>query len=62
VLVLAARGRTTRALAHTLGISPKTVGNHLERIYTKIGVSSRAEAAMFAMQHGLVPNWETAQP
>lgn len=55
VLVLAARGGTTKAVAHSLGIAPKTAGNHIERIYEKIGVSSRAEAAMFAMQHGLVP-------
>lgn len=54
VLVLAARGATTKAVARSLGIAPKTAGNHIERIYTKIGVSSRAEAAMFAMQHGLV--------
>jgi DNA-binding NarL/FixJ family response regulator len=59
VLVLAARGGTTRAVATRLGIAPKTAGNHIERIYSKIGVSSRAEAAMFAMQHGLLPNWET---
>ncbi|HLZ70712.1 MAG TPA: HD domain-containing phosphohydrolase [Dehalococcoidia bacterium] len=62
VLVLAARGGTTRAVATTLGIAPKTAGNHIERIYSKIGVSSRAEAAMFAMQHGLLPSWETPQP
>jgi DNA-binding NarL/FixJ family response regulator len=61
VLVLAARGGTTRAVASKLGIAPKTVGNHLERIYSKIGVSSRAEAAMYAMQHGLIPAWDTAE-
>jgi DNA-binding CsgD family transcriptional regulator len=59
VLVLAARGATTRAVGTALHISPKTAGNHIERIYEKIGVSSRAEAAMFAMQHGLVAGWET---
>jgi HD-GYP domain-containing protein (c-di-GMP phosphodiesterase class II) len=59
VLVLAARGATTRAVASSLGIAAKTAGNHIESIYTKIGVSSRAEAAMFAMQHGLLPGWET---
>src|SRR5205085_9913309 len=61
VLVIAARGGTTRAVATTLGISPKTAGNHIERIYSKIGISSRAEAAMFAMHHGLLPTWETAR-
>ena len=62
VLVLAARGGTTKAVASKLGIAPKTAGNHLERIYAKIGVSSRAEAAMYAMQHGLIPSWDTTQP
>lgn len=54
VLVLAARGSTTRQIARQLGITPKTAGNHIEHIYTKVGISSRAEAAMFAMQHRLV--------
>jgi DNA-binding CsgD family transcriptional regulator len=54
VLLLVARGMTTKAIGHRLGIAPKTVGNHIESIYTKIGVSSRVEAAMFAMQQGLV--------
>jgi DNA-binding CsgD family transcriptional regulator len=54
VLALAARGATTRQIARELGITPKTAGNHIEHIYTKIGVSSRAEAAMFAMQHRLI--------
>ena len=48
------RGCPTRAIARRLGISPKTVGNHVEHIYTKLGVSNRAAAAMRAMQHGLV--------
>ena len=59
VLAQVARGGTTKAIGATLGISPKTAGNHIERIYQKIGVSSRAEAAMFAMRHGLLPDWET---
>ena len=54
VLVLAAKGATTKAIATRLGIAPKTAGNHLERVYAKAGVGSRAEAAMFAMHHGLV--------
>jgi HD-GYP domain-containing protein (c-di-GMP phosphodiesterase class II) len=54
VLELAARGATTKLVASRLGITPKTAGNHIERIYTKIGVSSRAEAALFAMQNGLL--------
>jgi hypothetical protein len=38
-----------------LVISPKTVANHIEHIYTKIDVSNRAGAGLFAMQHGLLP-------
>jgi DNA-binding NarL/FixJ family response regulator len=35
-------------------ISEKTVRNHVERAYAKIGVSNRIGASMYAMQHGLV--------
>jgi HD-GYP domain-containing protein (c-di-GMP phosphodiesterase class II) len=55
VLRLAARGLPNKQIAERLTISPKTVGNHIEHIYTKIGVSSRAMASLFAMQHGLLP-------
>ena len=48
------RGHPNKGIARELGISPKTVGNHVERIYTKLGVSNRAGAAMYAMQYGLV--------
>ena len=36
-------------------ISPKTAGNHIEHIYSKIGANNRAAAGLFAMQHGLLP-------
>jgi DNA-binding NarL/FixJ family response regulator len=49
-----ARGATLREVGEQLGITAKTAGNHVEHIYAKIGASSRAEAAMFAMQHGLL--------
>ena len=58
VLVLVARGATTRSVAERLGIAPKTAGNHVERIYTKIGASSRAAASLFAMQNGLLDTLE----
>ena len=54
VLARVARGATLRDVGAQLGITPKTAGNHVERIYSKIGASSRAEATMFAMQHGLL--------
>ena len=54
VLALLAQGLPNKGIARELGISPKTVGNHVERIYTKLGVSNRAGAAMYAMQYGIV--------
>jgi HD-GYP domain-containing protein (c-di-GMP phosphodiesterase class II) len=54
VLRLLARGRSTREIAHTLVISPKTAGNHIQSVYDKAGVTTRAAASVFAMQHGLL--------
>ena len=54
VLVRLARGLPNKAIARELGISPKSVGNHVERVYTKLGVGNRAAAAMKAMHLGLV--------
>ena len=55
VLRLAARGLSNREIAARLVISPKTAGNHIEHIYTKIGASNRAAASLFAMRNGLLP-------
>jgi HD-GYP domain-containing protein (c-di-GMP phosphodiesterase class II)/DNA-binding CsgD family transcriptional regulator len=54
VLRLAARGLTTQAIADRLFISPKTADHHIQHIYDKIGVSTRAAAALWAMQHAVV--------
>lgn len=54
VLRLISRGRTNRQVADELTLSVKTVGRHIENAYGKIGVSSRAAAALFAMEHGLL--------
>lgn len=54
VLRLIARGHSTREVAERLVIARKTVSNHVEHIYAKIGVASRAGAALFATQHGLL--------
>jgi HD-GYP domain-containing protein (c-di-GMP phosphodiesterase class II) len=53
VLVSLARGRSNPQIAEELSISRKTVSSHLEHVYTKLGVSTRTEAALFAMRHGL---------
>ena len=55
VLVLLARGLSNKQIAERLVIAPKTAGNHIEHIYSKINASNRASASLFAMQHGLVP-------
>lgn len=54
VLRLVARGLSQRDLAEQLVISPKTASNHIEHVYTKIGASNRAMAALFAVKHGLM--------
>ena len=53
VLRLVSRGGTNKDVARTLGISPRTVQHHVAHIYAKIGVTSRAGAALFAAEHGL---------
>ena len=60
VLILLARGLSNRQIAERLVMTPKTAGNHVEHIYAKIDASSRAGAAMFAVQHGLLPEEKTA--
>ena len=54
VLRVIARGASNREVAERLFISTKTVGRHVENVYAKIGVSSRAAAALFAMQNRLL--------
>ena len=58
VLRLVARGHTNKAIAQRLVVSPKTASNHVEHIYSKLGVSSRAAATLFATQHGLTGSYE----
>ena len=54
VLRLLALGLTHAEIAERLVISRKTARNHVEHIYQKIGVSSRALASLFAVRHGLI--------
>ena len=54
VLRLIARGQANKQVAAALGISPKTVGRHIEHLYAKAGVTTRAGATLFAMEHGLL--------
>jgi len=54
VLRLAAKGLTTREIGERLFISTKTADHHIQHVYTKIGVSTRAAAALWAMQNAVV--------
>jgi DNA-binding CsgD family transcriptional regulator len=54
VLAILSRGATNQEIADTLGISPKTVGHHVQHVYRKAGVRSRAAATLWAFQHDLV--------
>jgi HD-GYP domain-containing protein (c-di-GMP phosphodiesterase class II) len=54
VLRLLAGGGSNREIAGRLVISPRTAEHHVQHIYTKIGGSTRAAAALFAMEHGLL--------
>ena len=53
VLRLAARGLSNRQIAERLVISPRTAEHHVQDVYVKLGASTRAGAALFAMEHGL---------
>jgi HD-GYP domain-containing protein (c-di-GMP phosphodiesterase class II) len=54
VLRLLALGLTNRQVAEQLTITAKTAGHHVQHIYTKIGVSTRGAAALFAIEHGIL--------
>lgn len=54
VIGLLARGYQTKQVAADLRISIKTADRHVQNAYAKIGISSRAAAALFAMEHGLL--------
>ena len=53
-MLLVAEGKSNRAIAAKLFISEKTVARHVSNIFTKLQLSSRAEATAYAYKHGLV--------
>jgi response regulator RpfG family c-di-GMP phosphodiesterase/DNA-binding CsgD family transcriptional regulator len=54
VLLVLVRGESNKAIADQLGISDKTVGHHIQHVYEKAGVRSRAAATLWAFEHDLV--------
>lgn len=54
VLQLIAAGHTAKEAARKLEIAPKTADHHIQNLYTKIGVTTRAAAALYALERGLL--------
>jgi HD-GYP domain-containing protein (c-di-GMP phosphodiesterase class II) len=54
ILLVLVRGKSNQEIAADLHISAKTVGHHVEHLYEKAGVRSRAAAAVWAFEHDLV--------
>lgn len=52
VAALVATGRTVREAGLELRVSPKTVDSHLRQVYAKLGIRSRAELALIAVERG----------
>ena len=54
-LALAAAGRSNREIARSLSLGEQTVKSHVSSILTKLDLQDRTQAAIFGLQHGLVP-------
>ncbi len=50
-----ARGRSNREIARALAVSEETVKSHVKSILAKLGLADRTQAAIFGLQHGVVP-------
>lgn len=59
VLWLLAQGLATKQIGRRLGVTPKTADHYIQRVYAKIGASTRAAAAVYAMTHGYA-TWENS--
>ena len=53
ILRLVAQGRSNREIASELFIAEKTARNHVEHLYTKLGVNNRTQASLAAIDRGL---------
>ncbi len=62
VVSLITEGSTNKHIAQTFGISEETVKRHLTNIFNKLGVGTRLELALFALNHSLLPPAATSAP
>ncbi|MGY1779012.1 response regulator [Geodermatophilus sp. SYSU D01036] len=62
VLVLLAKGRANKEIARELRIGQQTVKTYVSNILSKLGVRSRTQAALYAVQAGLLPVQELSVP
>jgi NarL family two-component system response regulator LiaR len=61
VLVELSRGRSNREIARSLSLGEQTVKSHVSSILMKLDLQDRTQAAIFGLQHGLVPLGEALQ-
>jgi DNA-binding NarL/FixJ family response regulator len=62
VLALIAEGKTNREIAESLYLGEGTVRNYVSNILGKLGVSNRAEAAAYAVEHNLKDHMKLEKP
>lgn len=55
ILALLGQGLSNKAIAARLYLSVRTVEGHLARLYVRLGIHTRTEAVLVALQHGLIP-------
>jgi DNA-binding NarL/FixJ family response regulator len=58
ILALVAEGRANKEIARLLAISERTARTHVSNILGKLGLTSRTQAALYAIEQGLVPSRE----
>lgn len=56
IIVMLARGASNKEIARTLALAESTVKIHVQGILRKLELTSRVQAAVYAVEHGLVPD------
>jgi two-component system, NarL family, nitrate/nitrite response regulator NarL len=62
ILVCLARGESNKSIARTLCVAESTVKIHVQNVLKKLNLSSRVQAAVFAVEHGMVGSPGVQQP